>query len=89
MSDPRPESSTAIAARLLRAMADEVEKNDAARFGGCFLVIPPEGDHKDLLMLSATQPLAMFWGNLKVMAEIALSEIDSASRQNNAFGTRR
>jgi hypothetical protein len=74
------------AARLLRELADECDLNSHTRFQGCFLVVPPEGEPKDMMLLSGTVTTAMFWANLKTMAEMAISEIDAAERaQGGAF----
>jgi hypothetical protein len=77
-----PELKKDRAARLLRALADECDLNSYARFQGCFLVVPPEGDPKDLMLLSDTVTTVVFWANLKTMAEMAIREIDA----ENAHG---
>ncbi len=77
------------AAALLRALADECEKNDAERFGGCFFIMPPEGDPKDMLLLNRQASAAMYWGNLKSTADIALAELAEKERLGQSgFGRR-
>ena len=83
------EPINAVAAKLLRALADECDLNSGERFGGCFLIVPPDGDPKDMLLLNRAASAAMFWGNLKTTADIALAEIAEKERLGQSgFGRR-
>lgn len=79
----RPDSRTHVVARALRKLADEVEKNDPARFGGCYLIIPPTGEERDLLILNAKQDVSLFWASVKTTCEIALAEMQDQERARN------
>lgn len=64
-------------AKELREMADRMEKNGIQEFGGCFVVIPPQGgDPLKTLILDKNADVAQFWALLKTKCDIALASID-------------
>lgn len=68
-------------AQELRAMADRIEANGAAQFGGCFVVLPPMGlDPLTTLILDNKQDPAQFFGVLQTKCKIALDSIDAQQR---------
>lgn len=75
----------------LREMADRVEMNGPAAFGGCYVVIPPvPGTVLKLLVLRNTQNPATFWGTLKTEAQMAIDSLDDQARGiQQGFGGRR
>ena len=79
MSD-QPDQQTDRAAPF-REMADRISSNASTDFAGAFTIVPPEGDPVVLLMLSAKMEPSIFWGQLKVMAEMAIRDIEQADRR--------
>jgi len=71
-------------------MAEKIKLNKESGFGGAVVIVPPgEGETISFLLLDEKQNAAMFWSMVKTKAEIALSEIEQAERQQGAFGARR
>lgn len=70
-----------VLANTLREMADRIEANGAAQFGGCFVVLPPMGlDPMTTLILDNKQDPAQFYGVLQTKCKIALDSIDAQQR---------
>jgi len=69
-------------------MAERIAKNAAEDFSGAFVIVPPDGKQKSLLVLDNSQSAAIFWGLLRTTAEIALSEIQEAERLGQSYGRR-
>jgi hypothetical protein len=70
-------------------MADRLDHNADASFGGAFVIIPPEGAVQDMLILDSSRNAAIFWSTLQTRAQIALQELQDAERQGGAFPARR
>ena len=86
MSDQVPGSIT-VADRF-RAMADQIERNEASRFGGAFVIVPPEqgGEPIAVMLLDEKADPAMFWSAVQTKARMALEEIDARQRQGLSYG---
>jgi hypothetical protein len=70
-------------------MADRLDHNADAKFGGAFVIIPPTGDAQDMLILDNSGNPAIFWGTLQTRVQLALQEIAESERQSGAFPARR
>jgi hypothetical protein len=79
MSDEQPDP-TEERAKLFDHMAAQLRLNRDAKFGGAFLMVPPDGDPVELVLLGQDQP-AIFWSSVKTLAEIALSAAEKTNRQ--------
>lgn len=83
MTDEQPLSETERRARMFEQMAAQIRKNEDAKFGGAFLLIPPdtpeEGWHASL-MLNQEQP-GIFWAAIQTMAGIGVQEAEKLQRQ--------
>lgn len=74
-------------ALLFEDMARQIRLNKDAKFGGSFLVVPPQdGETFASLMLNQDEP-SIFWGAVKTLAEVAMQALDQAQR-NQGFGRR-
>jgi hypothetical protein len=73
-------------AEVLRRMADKLALNASNGFGGAFVLIPPNGEIKELLMLNNSQDLAVFWSLVQTAATIAVNELKD--KEQNAWGRR-
>ena len=73
-------------AKELREMADRMEKNADADFGGAFVVIPPAGGEIiKTLILDNKQDPAQYWAMLKTKCEMALAGLDEMARNTRVF----
>lgn len=77
-SDPRK------LAERLRRMAEKIELNDSASFGGAFVIIPPigAGEPIETLILDGQQDPAQFFILLKSKIDSAIAGLDAAQRAN-------
>ena len=81
---------TSTAPQRFRAMADAIEKNAEGSFGGCFVVVPPEGggDPIETLILDSKQDLAQFWNAVITKCQIMLADVEQKQRAGQGFGRR-
>lgn len=70
----------------LKSMADKLAVNAGNGFGGCFVIVAPDGEIKELLMLNNSADLPMFWSLVQTAASIAIEELKDQNRQQ--FGRR-
>ena len=68
-------------AEIFAKMAKRIAANADHGFGGAVVIVPPDGDPVQFLVLDPKQDPAMFWANVKTKAEIALAEMDEKQRQ--------
>lgn len=63
-------------------MAEAIERNKAAGFGGAFVIVPPAngGTVVETLILDASQDPAQFWALLQTKCTTQLAELDAAQR---------
>jgi hypothetical protein len=82
MTDQLTPSQWAV--RLFREMADRIEKNDPAEFGGAFLCISSNGDSPiiDALLVAKTPVEASFWGLVEGQLKVAMAQIAMNDRTN-------
>jgi len=69
-------------AKLFDQMAAQIRLNRDAKFGGAFLMVPPDGEAFSSLMLNQDQP-AIFWSAVQTLAGIAL---EAANKLQRAYG---
>ena len=72
---------------MFDSMAAQLRLNQGAKFGGAFLLIPPESTEEQcqsLLLLNMEQP-GIFWSAIKTIAEFAIEETSRMQRQQG-FG---
>jgi len=79
MTDEQPDESEARAA-LFDQMAAQIRLNKDAKFGGAFLMVPPDGDPFSSLMLNQAEP-SIFWAAVQTLANMALESLQQANRQ--------
>lgn len=79
---------TSIIAKHFRDMADDVERNSTAGFGGALVIVPPEGggDTIKTLILDGSGDLALFWNSVITKAQIMLAQAEHQRRQQGGFG---
>lgn len=82
MSDIRPATDRGAP---FETMAARIRANSATDFGGAFVVVPPgENEPVAYLTLDSRQDPAMFWANIKAIAELTIAEMDE--KQRRQFG---
>lgn len=64
-----------------RRVADKVETNRDNGFAGAFVIVPPDGEPQDLLLLDGNASPIIFWSTLKTRVDIALAELEQNERQ--------
>ena len=84
MSDDQPRDVNEERAALFDQMAAQIRLNKDAKFGGAFLMVPPDGDPFSSLMLNQDQP-GIFWAAIQTLANMAVQETDRAQRQQSGF----
>ena len=85
MNDDQPIPEHERRALMFDRMAAQIRLNADAKFGGAFLLVPPESTEEQcqsLLLLNMEQP-GIFWSAIKTIAEFAIQETD---RMNRAQG---
>jgi hypothetical protein len=92
MNEPLIQPEARSAAQPFLDMGARILHNAGQAFGGSFVVIPPAngGDPLEALILDPKQDPATFWTLLKTKCDLAISELDQRSRQQQAgtFGRR-
>ena len=76
---------TDIADRFTK-MAEALQHNADAGFGGAFVIVPPRdgGDALETLILDNKQDAAQFWILLQSKCQAQIAALDSANRQVQA-----
>lgn len=84
------DDKTKTIADRFRAMADAIELNGTATFGGAFVVIPPfeGGDLLETLILDNRQDASQFWIFLKTKSQTQMDDLDGKNRLGQSFGRR-
>jgi len=75
------------AAESLRRMADRIERNAADGFGGCVVIIPPEGAGAPIEMLTICDQadIAQFYANINARVQARVSELQDQQARSQAF----
>lgn len=72
---------------LFRRMADQIDLNEGAHFGGAFVLVPPAGGEPvELLLLNSLKDPSQFWGALDATVKLQLAQLDEQSRNMQAYG---
>ena len=79
---------TVTSPERFRKMADAIESNAERGFGGAFVIMPPEGDPIETLILDSKQDPSQFYMLLKTKCDIALNELDAKQTQAQGFQRR-
>lgn len=72
-----------------RRVAEKIEINKDNGFAGAFVIVPPQGEPQDMLLLDSSASPVIFWSTLKTRVDIALEELDEAERRGGFGGGRR
>jgi hypothetical protein len=84
MSDeeiPQTHKDAERRARIFDAMAAQLRLNKDAKFGGAFVMIPPDSiEDYQALLLNQEQP-GIFWAAVKTLADLAVQSIEMAQRR--------
>jgi hypothetical protein len=85
------DESTKAISDFFRKMADDIDRNAGAGFGGAFVCVPPTngGDAFQTLIVGEATDASDYWVLLKSKAEAQIRAADAQARQGQAFGGRR
>lgn len=74
-------------ARILREMADRIDRNDEDEFAGCIVIIPPENDQGqepgeiiEVLLIDPARNAANFWWMAKTKAQGGADQWEAANQ---------
>lgn len=67
-------------------MAERIEHNKEAQFGGAAVVISPDGAKIEFLMLDASSDPIQFWSTVKTRIEFVLDDLGQKARVQQGFG---
>jgi hypothetical protein len=87
VTDDQPITENERRARMFEDMARQIRLNADTKFGGAYLLIPPESTVEQchsMLLLNMEQP-GIFWASIETIAKIAVNETDRMQRQQG-FG---
>ena len=70
-------------------MAERIQHNEDAKFGGACVLVPPGGGKAlELLMLDAAEDEGQFWATILTRIQTAIHDADQKKVQNRTFGVR-
>ena len=69
-----------------KEMAVKIDHNATSTFGGAAVIIAPDGEKIELLLLDASGDPAQFWGTIASRIEITVDAYKDKVRQQRAFG---
>lgn len=68
-------------AAILRRMADTLEKNNNAFFGGLAVIIPPQGGEAiEVMILDPATNLPQFWSLIQTRMQLSIKALDEPQR---------
>lgn len=77
------------AAAILRRVADQIDKLEGDAFGGVAVIVPPDGEPVEFLIIDPKKNVAQFYGTIKTRIEDQVAELEMRQRQQQAgFGRR-
>lgn len=82
---PDESDLAAVAAEFFTSMASRIQANSGAEFAGAVVVVPPEGNPIEMLIVDPTRNPAVFWSTVKSLVDMKIAENDEA-RTGGGFG---
>ena len=79
-------SGESVNSVAFKEMAVKIDHNVHSTFGGAAVIVAPDGDKVELLLLDASADPAQFWGTVSSRIEIILENYKDKVRQQRAFG---
>ena len=69
-------------------MADKIELNEAhgSDFGGAVVIVPPEGDPIEILILDSRKDAMHFWTQVKTVVDVATNDHLVKMKKEQSFG---
>jgi len=75
-------------AEPFRVMAERIEHNDSASFGGAAVIMPPGGQPIELLLLDPNADAAQFLATIATRIQVLVKEIENQQRMQQGYGVR-
>ena len=76
------------AANLFREMAARLDRVQAEEFGGCYLVVSPEGRTLDGVSVTKAPAEVAFWSEMIGRVDMVVEEQKRAAQSQGGFGGR-
>ena len=77
-----------VPAQLFREMADRIDRNASAEFGGAILLVPPKGEPVAVLLVDPAQDIEHFWSTCEAKVKLAQIERLQAIQGTTPLGWR-
>lgn len=76
------------AAEAFRRMAEAIERNADAKFGGAAVLAPPAGNPTEMLFIDNRENAMQFFSNIEAIAKVSMTELLEEEQRQKAFGRR-
>lgn len=87
MNQPLIESQKLDVATILRRMADHLDRNKEASFGGCAVIVPPSTNETiEVLILDSSGDAAQFLSTILTRIQTIQVEMAATVKRQAAFG---
>lgn len=87
MNQPLIESQKLDVATILRRMADHLDRNKDADFGGCAVIVPPSTNETiEVLILDSSGDAAQFLSTILTRIQTIQVEMAATAKRQAAFG---
>lgn len=89
MNQPLIETQKLDVATILRKMADHLDRNKEANFGGCAVIVPPSTTETiEVLILDSNGDAAQFIATILTRIQNIQIEMAAQAKRQQAFGSR-
>lgn len=87
MNQPLIETQKLDVATILRRMADHLDRNKEASFGGCAVIVPPSTSETiEVLILDSSGDAAQFLSTILTRIQTIQVEMAATAKRQAAFG---
>lgn len=87
MNQPLIEQNKLDVATILRRMADHLDRNKEASFGGCAVIVPPSTNETiEVLILDSSGDAAQFLSTILTRIQTIQVEMAATAKRQAAFG---
>lgn len=90
MNQPLIEQNKLDVATILRRMADHLDRNKEASFGGCAVIVPPSTNETiEVLILDSSGDAAQFLSTILTRIQTIQVEMAATAKRQATFGIMR
>ena len=74
---------------IFRKLADKIDRNEDAEFGGAVCIVPPKGEATiDWVIVDSKADILRFWVKLKTDIDAIVQEVDTRARMQQTWQQR-